>query len=200
MKPSLRLLFSPALSVCLLTAASKPAQAQIDSAAIKQTITVFADSLVRSYYEKDWNTFMALTHPGVARFYGGMNNYMGIVQGVRRRFEDSLEEKKDVVSVRQFLFTGTTWQCVIERVRDTLIGGKDAKVTCYMIGQSKDDLATNWKFFDVGDNLLVNISAIMPDFSDELVVPEKKIAFEGDKTATTAAAAPKPKKKIAGRK
>ncbi|HSC39880.1 MAG TPA: hypothetical protein VLD19_18485 [Chitinophagaceae bacterium] len=200
MKPSLRLLFSPALSVCLLTAASKPAQAQIDSAAIKQTITVFADSLVRSYYEKDWNTFMALTHPGVARFYGGMNNYMGIVQGVRRRFEDSLEEKKDVVSVRQFLFTGTTWQCVIERVRDTRMGGKDAKVTGYMIGQSKDDLATNWKFFDVGDNLLINISAIMPDFSDELVVPEKKIAYEGDKTTTTAAAAPKPKKKPAGRK
>ena len=200
MKPSLRLLFSLALSVCLFTAAPKPVQAQIDSAAIKQTISVFADSLVRSYYEKDWNTFIALTHPGMARLYGGMNNYLGIVQAVRRRFEDSLEEKKEMVSVRQFVFTGTSWQCIIERVRDTHIGGKEAKVTAYMIGQSKDDLATNWKFFDVGDNLMVNISSIMPDFSDDLIVPERKVVYEGDKTATTAAAAPKPKKKTSGRK
>jgi len=200
MKPSLRLLFSLALSVCLLTAASKPAQAQIDSAAIKQRISVVADSLVRSYYEKDWNTFIALTHPGVARLYGGMNNYLGIAQGVRLRFEDSLEEKKEVVTVRQFLFTGTNWQCIVERVRDTHIGGREAKVTAYMIGQAKDDLAADWKFFDVGDNLMINISSIMPDFSDDLIVPEKKIVYEGDKTATTAVATPKPKKKPAGRK
>jgi len=200
MKPSLRLLFSLALSVCLLTMPSKPVQAQIDSAAIKQTISIFADSLVRSYYEKDWNTFIALTHPGIARLYGGMNAYVGIMQSIRKRFEDSLEEKKEAVSVRQFLFTGTSWQCVVERIRDTRIGGKDAKVTSYMIGQSKDDLAANWKFFDVGDNLMVNISSIMPDFSDDLIVPEKKIVYEGDKAATTAVAAPKPKKKPAGRK
>jgi len=200
MKPSLRLLFSLVLSVCLLTTASKPVQAQIDSAAIKQRIFVFADSLVRSYYEKDWTTFIALTHPGVARLYGGMNTYLGIAQSVRRRFEDSLEEKKEAVSVRQFVFTGASWQCVIERVRDTKIGGKEAKVTSYMIGQSKDDLASNWKFFDVGDNLMVNISSIMPDFSDDLIVPEKKITYVNDKTTATAVAAPKPKKRTAGRK
>ena len=73
-----------------------------------------------------------------------------------------------------------------------------------MIGQSKDGLGDDWKFFDVGDNLLVNISTIMPDFSDELVVPEKKIVYEGDEvkasTVATASPAPKAKKKAPGKK
>jgi hypothetical protein len=203
MKPYLKPVFTLLLSVCLFLSASRPAKAQIDSAAIKQHIFVFADSLVRSYYEKDWNTFTALTHPGVARLYGGMTGYVTIVKGIRQRTEDSLEEKKEQVNVKQFLFAGGTWQCIVERIFDTNLKGKNAKVTTYMIGQSKDDLGTEWKFFDVANNLMINISAIMPDFSDELVVPEKKIAYEGGETitaSTTIGEPAKPKKKAPGKK
>jgi len=202
MKPYLKTAFTPFLSVCLFLSASRPARAQIDSAAIKQHISVFADSLVRSYYEKDWNTFVALTHPGVARLYGGMTGYVSVIKGVRQRTEDSVEEKKEQVNVKQFLFAGGTWQCIVERICETHIRGKNAKVITYMVGQSKDDLGGEWKFFDVANNLMINISAIMPDFSDELVVPEKKIVFEGGETitaSTTIGEPAKPKKK-AGKK
>src|SRR3569832_2212359 len=79
----MKIIYTLLLPVCLFLSASSPVKAQIDSAAIKQHISVFADSLVRSYYEKDWDTFMRLTHPGIARLYGGMEGYRGIVQGVR---------------------------------------------------------------------------------------------------------------------
>ena len=203
MKLTLKAIFTLLLPVCLLMCSTNPVRAQIDSAMIKQRISACADSLVHSYYEKDWKTFIALTHPGIARLYGGMNTYVGIQQGIRQRFEDSLEEKPEQIIIKQFVFNGSNWQCVIERIRDTHLGGKNARITSYMIGQSKDGIGDDWKFFDVGDNLMVNISAIMPDFSDELIVPEKKIAYEGDEkaaSAATAAAAPKVKKKTPGKK
>jgi len=196
-------MFTLLLPVCLFLSASQPVRAQIDSAAIKQHISVFADSLVRSYYEKDWNTFVVLTHPGVARLYGGMTAYVNIIKGVRQRTEDAMEEKMDQVHVKQFMFAGGTWQCIVERICETHLKGKNAKVTTYMIGQSKDDSGAEWKFFDVADNLMVNISTIMPDFSDELVVPEKKIAYEGGETitaSTTIGEPVKPKKKAPGKK
>jgi len=199
----MKVIYTLLLPVCLFLSASSPVKAQIDSAAVKQHISVFADSLVRSYYEKDWDTFIRLTHPGIAHLYGGMEGYRSIVQGVRARFEDSMQEKKEEVTVKQFIFSGKNWQCVVERVRDAPIGGRNARSWSYMIGQSTtDDAAGNWVFFDVGDNLMINISAIMPDFSDELVVPQKKVVYEGDKDKTTAVAAtaPKPKKKAAGKR
>lgn len=198
MRANLKPVFTLLLPVCLCLSVSLPTRAQIDSAAIKDHISVFADSLVRSYYEKDWKTFLSLSHPGIARLYGGMSSYVDLMKGLRARFEDSLEEKKEQVNVKQFVFTGTSWQCIVERIRDTHINGRNARMTTYMIGQSGDDLGTTWKFFDVAENLMVNISSIMPDFSDELVLPEKKIVFEGDEKTTTAAttgAPAKPKKK-----
>jgi len=202
MKRTLKAICTLLLPVCLLLSASAPVRAQIDSATIKQHISACVDSLVRSYYEKDWNTFISLTHPGIARLYGGMNAYVGIMQGIRLRFEDALEEKPEQVNVKQFVFSGDNWQCVIERIRDTHLGGKEARITSYMIGQSKDGMGDDWKFFDVGDNLMVNISSIMPDFSDQLIVPEKKIAYEGDEKTSSAAVspAPKAKKKAPGKK
>jgi hypothetical protein len=205
MKRTLKAIFTLLLPACMLViCASTPVKAQIDSAAIKRQISTCADSLVRSYYEKDWKTFIALTHPGIARLYGGMSNYASIIQRNRQRYEDSVEEKPEQVNIKQFVFNGSNWQCVIERIHDTHLSGKSARITSYMIGQSKDGLGDDWKFFDVGDNLMVNISAIMPDFSDELIVPEKKIVYEGDEakssTATTASPAPKAKKKAPGKK
>jgi len=203
MRPYLKPIFTLLLPACLFLSVSHPARAQVDSAAIKQRIFVFADSLVRSYFEKDWNTYIKLTHAGIVRLYGSMDTYVGIQQKVRARFEDVLEEKKEEVTVKQFVFTGNNWQCIVQRVHDTHLGGKSAKITTYMVGQSKDDTGNDWKFFDVADNLLVNISSIMPDFSDELVVPEKKIAYDGVETSAVTTAertAAKPKKKAPGKK
>ena len=203
MRPYLKPVFTLLLPACLFLSVSNPARAQIDSIVIKQRIFVFADSLVRSYFEKDWNTYIKLTHPGIVRLYGGMDTYVGIQQKVRARFEDVLEEKKEEVTVKQFVYTGNNWQCIVERVHDTHLSGKSAKITTYMIGQSKDDTGNDWKFFDVADNLMVNISSIMPDFSDELVVPEKRIAYDGVETSAVTTAertAAKPKKKAPGKK
>ncbi|HEY4149367.1 MAG TPA: hypothetical protein VGM41_10575 [Chitinophagaceae bacterium] len=197
----MKLIFALLLSLSLFFVSSTPVQAQIDSAAIKQRISSFADSLVRSYYEKDWNTFIHLTHPGIARLYGGMSTYVGIMQGIRARFEDSLQEKQEVVNVKQFLFAGAGfWQCIVERIRESPINGRNAKTWSYMIGQSDDDLGTNWKFFDVGDNLMINISSIMPDFSNELIVPEKKVVYDDEKAPAATTAAAKPKKKSSTKK
>lgn len=204
MRPYLKSVCTLLLPVCFFVAVSSPAGAQIDSTVIKQRIFTFADSLVRAYFEKDWNTYIKLTHPGIVRLYGGMDTYVGIQQKVRARFEDVLEEKKEEVTVKQFVLTGNNWQCIVERVHDTHLGGKSAKITTYMVGQSKDDTGNDWKFFDVADNLMVNISSIMPDFSDELVVPEKKIAYDGVETSAVTTASrnttAKPKKKAPGKK
>ncbi len=198
----MKFIYTLLLPLCVVVSASAPVQAQIDSAAIQQHISVCADSLVRSYYEKDWITFIRLTHPGIARLYGGMNAYAGIMQGIRARFEDSMQEKKEEVNVKQFVYAGLgRWECIVERIRDCPINGRNAKTWSYMIGQSDDDMGTSWKFFDVGDNLMINISAIMPDFSGDLVVPEKKVVYEDEKApAATATAAPKSKKKAAGKR
>jgi hypothetical protein len=80
-----------------------------------------------------------------------------------------------------------TWQCVIEKVRDSWDENRGkVKTWSYLIGESTDNGLT-WKFIDASHNSLVNVIYIMPSVFSKLEIPEGKTVYV-DEVATQEAA------------
>ena len=68
------------------------------------------------------------------------------------------------------------WQCVIEKVRETWIDDRRAKVVSYLIGRSEDNGDT-WKFVDVSHNSLPNLGYVFPEIFGSMPIPLAKTTF-----------------------
>ncbi len=76
-----------------------------------------------------------------------------------------------------------TWQCVIEKIRESWDENRGkVKTTSYLVGESTDNGLT-WKFIDASHNSLVNVIYIMPSVFSKLEIPESSVIYV-DEVAT----------------
>ena len=172
---SMRTLIMSAL--LLLGAATINAQ---DTATMANNALRFADSLIKSSYGEDWNTYLTLSNPTAIKYYGGKEGYKEHVKLIYFRFERMENEKREKLSMVQLLNDGTDqWQCVIEKERNTFIDNRKVQVISHLIGQSMDN-GENWKFVDIAHNSTENIIYVMPALFSNIVVPRGKLLYEDE--------------------
>jgi hypothetical protein len=173
-----------------------------DTAIATRNALKFADSLTRANFYTEWDIYMNLSEPSAIKFYGGKDGFKEHVITMHYRNEPKTEEKPENLQMLSMLNDIETWQCVIEKVRDSWDESRGkVKTISYLVGESTDNGLT-WKFIDASHNSLVNVIYIMPSVFSKLEIPEGKTIYVDEVAAQEAAQAaqPAPKKKPAVKK
>lgn len=177
--------------------ASPPVQPlpESDTAIATRKALQFADSLVKADFYADWPTYLGLTCQSAIKYYGGKDAFKEHIVIIHYRNEPKADEKPQKLRMVTLMNDIETWQCVIEKVRETFTEdhGK-TKIYTYLVGESTDNGLT-WKFIDVSHNSMENVINIFPTIFGTLPIPEAITVYEDELAAEEAAAAPQPVKK-----
>jgi hypothetical protein len=158
------------------------AAAQNDNSIVTSRALLFADSLNHAFRSNNFQEYIAISYPGVIKYYGGTRDFREYIERTTERNNSTADlnaEKTDLVQLEK---NKNEWQCVVQKTQETIIDGRKAWVVSYMIGQSKDEGDT-WKYFDVAYNSSENLVYIMPDIFDNLSIPQRQIIFENNQLA-----------------
>jgi hypothetical protein len=193
----------------VIYAQDQPAQApsqepppviETDSAIAARQALKFGDSLVKAHFYTEWNTYMALTCPSAIKYYGGKDGFKDHVVTLYYRNEPRQEEKPETLRMVSLLNNVDTWQCVIEKIRETFTEGRGkTKIYTYLVGESTNSGET-WKFLDVSQNSMENVINLMPTIFGSLAIPQGKTVYVDELAAQEAAPKPVEKKKPAVKK
>src|SRR4051812_22553360 len=160
-----------------------------DTAIAIRNALKFGDSLTRANFFAEWDTYMNLSTPSAIKYYGGKEGFKEHVVTIHYRNEPKTEEKPEKLHMVSMLNDIETWQCVIEKVRDSWDESRGkVKTTSYLIGESTDNGLT-WKFIDASHNSLINVIYIMPTVFSKLEIPEGKMIYVDEVAAQEAAQA-----------
>ena len=171
-----------------------PSLPESDTAIASRQALKFADSLVKANFYTEWTVYMNLSCPSAIKYYGGKDAFKEHIVTMHYRDEPKAEEKPEKLHLETLVNDDQTWQCVIEKVRETYDDshGK-TKMISYLVGESTDNGLT-WKFIDVSHNSLENFSYLLPTVFRSMPIPEGKTVYV-DELAAKEAAQPLAKKK-----
>jgi hypothetical protein len=161
------------LLILLLAGSVYTSNAQSDSAFASQRALLFADSLIKSFESGNVNEYISISYPGLIKYYGGKHQFAEYIQRVR----EIHQEHDNQVQLMQMVNKQKEWQCVVKKINETTIDGKNAMVVSYLVGQSKDE-GNTWKYVDVAYNSVNNVVLIMPDVFEKIAVPQRQIIFQ----------------------
>ena len=171
-----------------------------DSAVASRNALKFADSLTKANFFAEWDTYMNLSMPSAIKYYGGKEGFKEHVVTIHYHNEPKMEEKPEKLKMLSLLNDIDTWQCVIEKVRESWDESRGkVKTYTYLVGESTDNGGT-WKFIDVSHNSLVNVIYIMPSVFGKLEIPEGKTIYVDEVAAQDAARAEQAAKTAAKKK
>ncbi|OQP51832.1 hypothetical protein A4H97_26885 [Niastella yeongjuensis] len=177
-----------------------PSLPESDTAIATRNALQFADSLTRANFYAEWDTYMNLSAPSAIKYYGGKDGFKEHVISIHYRNEPKTEEKPEKLQMLTMLNDIETWQCVIEKVRESWDEGRGkVKTTTYLVGESTDNGLT-WKFIDASHNSLVNVIYIMPSVFSKLEIPEGKVVYVDEVATQEAAQAEQAAKAAAAKK
>lgn len=164
--------------LCIVFVAAQ-AQTTSDTTNAKEKALNFADSLIRSAYYEDWQTYLNLSNPSAIKYYGGKERFKE--QAVTHHFRSLSEIKEEMPKTKlvELMNDLETWQCVVEKTRQTYIENRKAFVHTYLVGSSTDN-GNTWKFIDVSQNKLENVIYLMPDIFGDLAIPEGLTEYEDE--------------------
>lgn len=159
-------------------------KAQADTSLSAQRALLFADSLLNAFRCNNLNQYIALSYPGIIKYYGGKNSFLEFVQRARMMVGSSTRQAMhEKIAIIQLQRHSLEWQCVVRKTAETLIDGRKAQVVSYMVGQSTDD-GLSWTYFDVALNSVEHLIYIMPDIFDTLSIPQRQVIFEKNVVAS----------------
>ena len=152
------------------------AQSEPDSVIAKRHALLYADRLVKCNFYQNWNQYIALTCQSAIKYYGGKEQFKEHLVTAYFRHEPTEHEKPEKLRMLTLVNNTDEWQCVIEKVRETWINNRKARIYSYLIGHSEDNGIT-WKFVDVSHNSLSNLGYIFPQIFGDLPIPEGKTVY-----------------------
>jgi len=167
-----------------------------DTAIATRQALRFADSLVKADYYTEWATYLNLTCASAIKYYGGKDGFKEHVVTIHYRNEPKTDEKPEKLQMVTVMNNNETWQCVIEKVRESRDESRGlVKIISYLVGESTDN-GNSWKFVDASHNSLQNLIDIMPSVFGAMPIPEGKTVYVDEVAAQEAAqAAPSAVKK-----
>lgn len=194
-----RIVTSCALFICLsgivhgqnqTTSVSTPDSSSLpesDTAIAIRNALKFGDSWSKASFYAEWTTYMNLTIPSAFKYYGGKDGFKDHVIEFHYHNEPKSDEKPEKLQMVTMMNDIETWQCVIEKVRESWDESRGkVKTYSYLIGESTDNGA-NWKFVDAGLNSLENLIYVMPSVFGSLPIPQGKTVYVDEVAAQEAA-------------
>jgi hypothetical protein len=149
----------------------------------------FGDSLSKANFYAEWTTYLNLTIPSAFKYYGGKDGFKDHVIEFHYHNEPKSDEKPEKLQMVTMMNDIETWQCVIEKVRDSWDESRGkVKTYSYLVGESTDN-GLNWKFIDAGLNSLENLIYIMPSVFGSLPIPQGRTVYVDEVAAQEAAEA-----------
>lgn len=148
-----------------------------DDTAMATKMLQQADDMGKKFIAKDYKAFLKYSHPAVIKSMGGEDR---VYDQTVRDLKD-LENKKVTFAAIKFgvpskiIAVGDERQAVIPEIIEMYIPGGKLTNTASMLAISLDKGA-NWYFVDTGGHNLLNMKALLPSLSDELVIPEPQDA------------------------
>lgn len=141
-----------------------------------------ADEMGRKFIAKDYQGFLAYTHPATIKVMGGKDKMLASTLEELKQLEADgvkfLDIKFGVPS--KIVNTGKELQCVIPQSIEMKIKGGKMTTTTSLIAISENN-GKSWFFVDSGGNNLENLKSLLPTLSDELELPmPQDPAFEED--------------------
>ncbi|MBO9201246.1 MULTISPECIES: hypothetical protein [Niastella] len=171
-----------------------------DTAIATRNALKFAESLTKANFYAEWDTYMNLSMASAIKYYGGKDGFKEHVVTIHYHNEPKTEEKPEKLQLLNLLNKEDTWQCVIEKVRESWDESRGkVKTFTYLLGESTDNGLT-WKFVDASHNSLVNVIYIMPSVFGTLEIPEGKIVYVDEVAAQEAIQAEQAAKAAAAKK
>lgn len=165
-----------------------PSQPESDSAIAARQALKFADSLVKAEFYAEWPSYLNLSCASAIKYYGGKDGFKEHVVTIHYRNEPKAEDRPEKLQMATLMNTNETWQCVIEKVRESWDENRGkVKTYSYLVGESTDNGLT-WHFVDASQNSLVNFIYIMPSVFGTLPIPEGKTVYVDEVAAQEAAA------------
>jgi len=163
------------MAVCTISYSSQ-AQSLTDKAS--QRALVCAESMLNALHSSNWTGYMAMTYPGMVKYYGGIEGFREYMRrsGSENTGNQPAHDKMEIIQIDN---QNNEWQCVIRRSRETNVDGQKAVIISYMVGQSTDE-ANTWKYVDVAFNSSENLVYIMPDVFASLSIPLRQVIYEKD--------------------
>lgn len=165
-----------AIIMCRVLSATAQSEVNPDSTEATKHALIYADSLVNCNFYQNWPQYMALTCPSAIKYYGGKDAFKEHIVMIYFRNEPKVLEKPERLRILNMYNDTEEWQCVIEKVRDTWIDDRKAKIISYLVGRSEDNGDT-WKFVDVSHNSLPNLGYILPEIFSSIAIPVSKTTF-----------------------
>jgi len=175
-------------------AASEPGPSlpESDTAIATRQALQFADSLVKADFYAEWGTYLNLSCASAIKYYGGKDGFKEHAVTFHYRNEPKTDEKPEKLQMVTLMNNIETWQCVIEKVRDSWDESRGkVKTYSYLVGESTDNGLT-WKFVDASHNTLANLIYVMPSVFSTLPIPEGKMIYVDEVAAQEAAQAAQP--------
>lgn len=172
--------------------ASDPSLPESDTAIATRQALQFADSLVKADFYTEWPTYLNLSCASAIKYYGGKEGFKEHVIMIHYRNEPKTEEKPGKLQMVTMMNNVDTWQCVIEKIRESWDESRGkVKTYSYLVGESTDNGLT-WHFVDASHNTLPNLIYILPSVFGTLPIPEGKIVYVDEVAAQEAAQAAQP--------
>jgi hypothetical protein len=168
---------------------TEPSLPESDTAIATRQALKFADSLVKADFYAEWASYLDLSCASAIRYYGGKDGFKEHVVTIHYRDEPKREEKPSTLQMVTVMNNIETWQCVIEKIRESWDESRGkVKTISYLVGESTDNGQT-WKFVDASQNTLANLIYIMPSVFGTLPIPEGKTVYVDEVAAQEAAQA-----------
>ena len=134
-----------------------------------------ADMMVKAFKNKDYSTFLDLTHPKVVELAGGKEKMLKILNEGLGPGIEVLEV--EIYNPSTLIRKDGTLQCSFKQKQFMKIGDQKIYTIGSLIGISYDKGAY-WSFIGVASNTLATIQASFPELSDELdVQPQSNPTF-----------------------
>lgn len=146
-------------------------RSQPDTIVMKQNILRCADSMGKSFLQKDWKTFVRYNNPNLVRMLGGEENFIAFTKETLKEIPDTAFKKYEIGKIIQIVQTPFDWQCLVEQKTELNIHGMKMNSTTYLVGESLDG-GKGWTFFDSqGDAESARL--FKPDLSERFIIPAK---------------------------
>lgn len=133
-----------------------------------------ADSMGKSLLAKDAQKFVEFTFPTVVMKMGGKENMVKVME---KAFNDMEKEKTDFLAVSfghpsKIIRKGREFQCTLPQIIEMEVptGRLITHSTLIVIS---DDQGKKWYFIDTSDKDLKTLKEMLPNLSDELIIPKK---------------------------
>ena len=146
---------------------------QSDSVALVSNIRTAANSMLESFKNKDFNSFVKYNNPNLVAMMGGENEFAGYLREEISGLKNVVFSEMKAGSVLRLVTNGKPLQCIVEQLSELIINGQPVSSVSHLIGISIDAGKT-WHFADANTASAEEIKSIIPELSPLILIPRKK--------------------------